>query len=108
MITGLQLALTGGGLVGLGVTLLVWRLAPAEPDLADAIHRTVSFGVGRKNTADDAPVDDPLFADPAWRAVPASSTMASATCCAIRGLWVISTDPASGSCSAWEIRSAAT
>ena len=39
MITGLQLALTAGGLVGLGVALLVWRLAPAEPDLADAIRR---------------------------------------------------------------------
>ena len=39
MITGLQLALTAGGLVGLGVALLVWRLVPAEPDLADAIRR---------------------------------------------------------------------
>ena len=39
MITGLQLALAGGALVGLGVALLVWRLAPAEPDLADALRR---------------------------------------------------------------------
>jgi Flp pilus assembly protein TadB len=39
VITGLQLALTAGGLVGLGVALLVWRFAPAEPDLADAIRR---------------------------------------------------------------------
>ena len=30
----------------------------------------MSFGVGRKNEADDAPVDHPLFADPAWGAVP--------------------------------------
>ncbi len=38
--------------------------------LADAIADTLSFGVGRKNRADDAPVDDPLFEDPAWEAVP--------------------------------------
>ena len=40
-------------------------------ELADRIHATVSFGVGRKNTSDDAPVDDPLFDDPSWDAVPA-------------------------------------
>ena len=38
--------------------------------LADEIADTLSFGVGRKNRADDAPVDDPLFEDPAWSAVP--------------------------------------
>ncbi len=38
--------------------------------IADAVASRVSFGIGRKNTADDAPVDDPLFADPAWSAVP--------------------------------------
>jgi hypothetical protein len=37
--TGLQLALAGGTLVGLGVALLLWRLAPAHPDLADALQR---------------------------------------------------------------------
>ena len=39
-------------------------------DIADEIQASLSFGVGRKNRADDAPVDDPLFADPAWEAVP--------------------------------------
>jgi tRNA-splicing ligase RtcB (3'-phosphate/5'-hydroxy nucleic acid ligase) len=39
--------------------------------LADEIADVVSFGVGRKNRADDAPVDHPLFADAAWEAVPA-------------------------------------
>jgi hypothetical protein len=39
MTTGLQLALAGGALVGLGVALLLWQLAPAHPDLADALHR---------------------------------------------------------------------
>lgn len=38
--------------------------------LADTIAGTVSFGIGRQNTADDAPTDHPLFADPAWDAVP--------------------------------------
>lgn len=37
--TGLQLALAAGVLVGLGVALLVWRLVPAEPDLADTLAR---------------------------------------------------------------------
>lgn len=39
--------------------------------IADEIHDVVSFGVGRKNRADDAPVDHPLFDDPAWEATPA-------------------------------------
>lgn len=34
--------------------------------LADEINATISFGVGRSNRADDAPVDHPLFSDPAW------------------------------------------
>src|SRR6188474_1257990 len=33
-------------------------------ELANEIQRNVSFGVGRKNLADDAPVDDPLFDSP--------------------------------------------
>jgi tRNA-splicing ligase RtcB len=37
---------------------------------ADEIQHAVSFGVGRKNRADDAPVDHPLFHDDAWSAVP--------------------------------------
>jgi tRNA-splicing ligase RtcB len=39
--------------------------------IADEIQSTVSFGIGRKNRADDAPVDHPLFRDDAWAAVPA-------------------------------------
>ncbi|HEX8394542.1 MAG TPA: RtcB family protein, partial [Longimicrobium sp.] len=38
--------------------------------LADEIQSAISFGIGRKNNADDAPVDDPLFLDPAWYAIP--------------------------------------
>jgi tRNA-splicing ligase RtcB (3'-phosphate/5'-hydroxy nucleic acid ligase) len=45
-------------------------VAPALSGLADEIAATVSFGVGRKNMADDAPTDHPLFEDAAWQAVP--------------------------------------
>ncbi|HUF51593.1 MAG TPA: RtcB family protein [Longimicrobiales bacterium] len=38
--------------------------------LADQIQGEVSFGIGRKNLSGDAPVDDPLFEDVAWEAVP--------------------------------------
>ena len=38
--------------------------------VADEIAASVSFGIGRKNRADDAPVDHPLFEDEAWMAVP--------------------------------------
>src|SRR3954454_19551827 len=37
--TGLQLAILAGGLIGLGVCLIAARLLPAEPDLADALER---------------------------------------------------------------------
>ena len=37
---------------------------------ADEIADSVSFGVGRKNRANDAPTDHPLFEDAAWSAVP--------------------------------------
>ena len=39
--------------------------------IADAVADTVSFGIGRRNRADDAPLDHPLFEDPVWSAVPA-------------------------------------
>jgi tRNA-splicing ligase RtcB (3'-phosphate/5'-hydroxy nucleic acid ligase) len=39
---------------------------------ADEIAATVSFGMGRKNRADDAPTDHSLFDDAAWDAVPDS------------------------------------
>jgi tRNA-splicing ligase RtcB len=44
--------------------------------VADAIQSTVSFGIGRRNRADDAPVDDPLFQDVAWEAVPRNHRVA--------------------------------
>jgi len=38
--------------------------------IADEIADTISFGIGRKNRADDAPVDHPLFDSPAWNEIP--------------------------------------
>ncbi len=37
--TGTQLALASGALISLGLVLAVWRLLPAEPDLAEALER---------------------------------------------------------------------
>lgn len=39
MTTGLQFALLAGALIGLGMALLVVRLIPAQPDLAEALQR---------------------------------------------------------------------
>ena len=55
------------------------QLADVErslPALADEIGSTVSFGVGRKNRANDAPTDHPLFEDAAWDAAPARQRQA--------------------------------
>jgi tRNA-splicing ligase RtcB len=41
--------------------------------LADEIQNVISFGVGRNNRADDAPVDHSLFESPAWSAIPGRS-----------------------------------
>jgi tRNA-splicing ligase RtcB len=40
------------------------------PAIADEIQDVVSFGMGRKNRSDDAPVGHALFESPAWEAVP--------------------------------------
>ncbi len=45
-------------------------LAEQLPAIADGIQDVVSFGVGRKNRSDDAPVDHPLFGSDAWQALP--------------------------------------
>jgi len=56
--TGLQLALASGTLIGLGFALLVWRLAPSDPDLVDALDRLSPDHVvsrrGTGNLDDDA------------------------------------------------------
>ena len=49
MTTGLQFALAGGALIAAGAVLLVVRLMPAEPDLAEALSR-LTPARGRANT----------------------------------------------------------
>lgn len=39
--------------------------------VADEINDRISFGVGRKNKSDSAPVDHPLFESEKWQAIPA-------------------------------------
>lgn len=55
-------------LVDLGATEA--EIGGALNRLADEIEAGISFGVGRRNEAGDAPTDDPLFADAAWDALP--------------------------------------
>lgn len=43
---------------------------PALNGLADDMFDELSFGIGRKNLSEDAPVDDPLFHADAWSAIP--------------------------------------
>ena len=50
--TGLQIALASGTLLGLALALLVWRLAPSDPDLVDALDRlSPDHVVPRRGTA---------------------------------------------------------
>ena len=46
------------------------ELAEHLPAMADEIQSIISFGMGRKNRADDAPTDHPLFQSDSWHAVP--------------------------------------
>ncbi|CAN5714934.1 hypothetical protein BH18ACI5_BH18ACI5_01440 [soil metagenome] len=48
-------------------------LAAHLPAFADEIQDVVSFGVGRKNRAGDAPVDHPLFKSASWEALPSQA-----------------------------------
>jgi len=65
----------GNAAIRTDLTLDALGGSPAEiratlTGIADSIADTVSFGIGRKNRADDAPIDHPLFDDPSWSAVP--------------------------------------
>jgi tRNA-splicing ligase RtcB len=44
--------------------------SPRLRELANDLFAELSFGIGGKNTSDDAPVGDPLFEDDAWSIVP--------------------------------------
>lgn len=58
MTTGLQLALLGGAMVGLGIALVLWRLAPSDPDLTDALDRlSPGYARRRQTTSTQAAAD---------------------------------------------------
>jgi tRNA-splicing ligase RtcB len=74
----------GNAAIQTNLTLEAFGRTPDEiqktlNDLADSIADTVSFGVGRKNRADDAPIDHPLFDDAVWSAVPPKQRQALIT-----------------------------
>jgi tRNA-splicing ligase RtcB (3'-phosphate/5'-hydroxy nucleic acid ligase) len=46
---------------------------PELEHLADEIQRTISFGMGRSNRADDAPFDHELFQSDAWSILPGAA-----------------------------------
>lgn len=46
--------------------LLLPHISDSLVELADEIAASVSFGIGRNNRADDAPVDHPLFESDIW------------------------------------------
>ena len=52
---GLQIALASGTLIGLALALLVWRLAPSDPDLVDALNRLSPDHVVPRRGAHDLP-----------------------------------------------------
>lgn len=54
MTTGLQLALSGGAFIGLAFALLAWRLAPADPDLGEALDRFSPEHQARRRAAGQA------------------------------------------------------
>ena len=69
--------LTAEGLLGMGREEMDRNphRVPEHPvlgELADQLFDELSFGIGRKNESDDAPVDHPLFQDDAWEAIPAA------------------------------------
>src|SRR5882672_3515785 len=45
-------------------------LARRLGEIADEIQDVISFGIGRKNRSDDAPVDHELFESASWDALP--------------------------------------
>jgi tRNA-splicing ligase RtcB (3'-phosphate/5'-hydroxy nucleic acid ligase) len=52
--------------IGVNTEKIQWMLGR----YANEIQKTISFGIGRTNKADDAPTDHKLFKDDAWSIVP--------------------------------------
>ena len=54
--TGVQLAITAGALVSIGIVLAAWRLTPAAPDLADVVDRLSPSYPSRRHASAPTPV----------------------------------------------------
>ncbi len=70
MTTGLQLVLLAGALMGLGVALVVLRLVPAQPDLADALGRLAPARFSAGNSAPSPTTRNERMGVWAMRALP--------------------------------------
>ncbi len=60
----------GCGNAAIRTDLLYTDIVDRRNEIADEIQNSLSFGIGRNNESKDAPIDDPLFEDPAWDAIP--------------------------------------
>jgi tRNA-splicing ligase RtcB len=60
----------GNAAIRTNLTLSAPGFAKRLEEVADEIQDSISFGIGRKNRADDAPARHPLFASDAWTALP--------------------------------------
>ncbi len=60
----------GNAAIRTDLSLAGSRLVPRLDALADEIQDVISFGVGRRNRSDDAPVDHSLFESSSWEALP--------------------------------------
>ena len=60
----------GNAAIRTDLTVSTPGLMPQLGPIADEIQDVISFGIGRKNQSDDAPVDHALFDSSAWEALP--------------------------------------
>lgn len=85
-ITGLQFALLGGALIGLGIALLVWKLVPNAPDVVDVVRRYSPEGARERAAVRADPASNGLvekmglwamrrFPAAAWGKVPAKELL---------------------------------
>ena len=57
--TGLQIAMAAGACITLGLVLLIWRLLPADPDLASALDRLAPLTTrARQDRRQDPQIED--------------------------------------------------
>lgn len=77
-----QVSLMGVGVdIGCGNNAVLTNLKGSDftredwEQLASQIFKSISFGAGRSNELDDAPIDHPLFDDPSWDVLPKAANV---------------------------------